>query len=184
MKMGLVLTKGNFMAGYKLTMRHELERRYTELRKQSIQMANQVLRMPDVSLTLVDSASYAAFERWQNHPDRKVDWDWPTSWQAWKLNYPKRFECATWKGSRLIGFAMGRPTYHATGLRLDYIEKSPTATEPHLDLTYLALYTYATLLGATHVKIMNPINREVRDYYEQKGFIYDLKSNSCIRRIV
>lgn len=172
------------MTGFKLAMREELERRYGELRKQSIFMANQALRMPNTKLTLVDGASYEAFRRWENSPNRLVDWDWPTSWVSWKMNYPKRFECATWKGSRLIGFAMGRPTYQATGLRLDYIEKSPEASEPHLDLTYLALYAYATLLGATHVKIMNPINKDVRDYYEQKGFKYDLKSNSCIRRIV
>ena len=172
------------MVGYKLKMRDDLERRYGELRRQSIQMANQALRIPDTKLTLVDKTSYAAFACWQNHPSRLVDWDWPTSWHSWKMNYPKRFECATWKGSRLIGFAMGRPTYHATGLRLDYIEKSPAASESHLDLTYLALYAYATLLGATHIKIMNPINKGVRDYYEQKGFKYDFRSNSCIRRIV
>ncbi len=149
------------MAGFKPRMREELECRYNELRMQSIRLANQALRIPDVRLALVDSASYAAFERWQHHPKRKVDWDWPTSWLNWKINYPKRFECATWKGNKLIGFAMGRPTYHATGLRLDYIEKSPEASEPHLDLTYLALYSYATLLGAMHVKIMNPINKDV-----------------------
>jgi hypothetical protein len=164
-------------------MREELERRYGELRRQSLEMANQALRMPGVKLTLVDNASYAAFSNWQHHPERKVDWDWPTSWHSWKMNYPKRFECATWKGRQLVGFAMGRPTYQATGLRLDFIEKSPVANEPHLDLTYLALYSYATLLGASHVKIMNPINEEVRFYYESKGFKYDEKSNSCIRRI-
>lgn len=172
------------MTGYKLRMRDELERRYTELRRQSIQMANQALRMPDTRLTLVDNASYDAFRRWEHHPIRKVTWDWPTSWMSWKTQYPKRFECATWKGSRLIGFAMGRPTYQATGLRLDYIEKSPEASEPHLDLTYLALYAYATLLGASYVKIMNAINKDVRDYYEQKGFKYDPGTNSCIRRII
>ncbi len=78
---------------------------------------------------------------------------------------------------------MGRPTYRSTGFRLDYIEKSPEASEPHLDLTYLALYSYATLLGATHVKIMSPINKQVRECYEHKNFIYDRKSNSCIKRI-
>jgi len=172
------------MVGFKLSLRDELERRYSEFREQSIRLANQSIRTPGVKLALVDNASYAAFNKWEIHPDRKVTWDWPTSWQSWKLRYPKRFECSTWSNSRLVGFAMGRPTYHATGLRLDYIEKSPEASEPHLDLTYLALYAYATLLGATHVKIMNPTNKEVRDYYEAKGFKYEQKSNSCIRRIV
>ena len=79
---------------------------------------------------------------------------------------------------------MGRPKYHATGLFLDYIEKSTEASAPHLDLIYLALYSYATLLGARYVKIMNPINPKVRDYYEHKGFQYDQKTNSCIRRII
>lgn len=169
---------------HKFTMREELERRYGELRKQSIQMANQALHMPNTKLALVDAAAYEAFRSWEDNPNRKVNWDWPTSWMSWKSNYPKRFECATWSDNRLIGFAMGRPTYQSTGLRLDYIEKSPVASEPHLDLTYLALYAYATLLGATYVKIMNPANKDVKDYYEQKGFKYDPKSNSCIRRII
>lgn len=171
------------MEGFKPRMREELERRYGELRNQSITLANQALRTANVRLSLVDNQAYAAFQRWESHPDRQVDWDWPTSWMGWKINYPKRFECATWNNNKLIGFAMGRPTYHATGLRLDYIEKSPEANESHLDLSYLALYAYATLLGANHVKIMNPINNDVRDYYESKGFKYDQKSNSCIRRI-
>lgn len=144
------------MTNYKLRMREELERRYSELRQQSIKLANEAIRIPGVKLSLADYASYAAFRRWESHPERLVDWDWPRSWQSWKARYPKRFECATWKGSRLIGFAMGRPTYHASGLRLDYIEKSPEASEPHFDLTYIALYAYATLLGATYIKIMNP----------------------------
>jgi len=172
------------MTGYKLRMRDELERRYGALRKQSITLANDALRLPDTRIALVDQTAYTAFQKWQNHPERKVSWDWPQAWSSWKINYPKRFECASWKGNRLIGFAMGRPTYHATGLRLDYIEKSPEASEPHLDLTYLALYSYATLLGASYVKIMNPINTDVKDYYERKGFVYDQHSNSCIRRII
>ncbi|BFM11059.1 hypothetical protein R50072_12120 [Simiduia litorea] len=171
------------MAGLQLRMRDELERRYAELRRQSILMANQAIRSPNTRLALVDNAAYEAFRHWENHPKRRVDWDWPTSWMSWKAQYPKRFESATWHDSRLVGFAMGRPTYHATGLRLDYIEKSPTANEPHLDLTYLAMYAYATLLGATYVKIMNPINDDVRDYYEHKGFKYNRTNNCCIRRI-
>ena len=172
------------MEGFKLTMKDELERRYGELRKQAIAMANQALRTSDIRLSLVDATSYEAFRRWQNHPRRQVDWNWPSGWLTWKTHYPKRFECATWKGSRLIGFAMGRPTYQATGLRIDFIEKSPEASEPHLDLTYLALYAYATLLGATHVKLMNPINAKVKDYYEKRGFVFDPRTNCCIRRII
>ena len=171
------------MEGCKARMREDLEYRYGKLRRQSIELANQALITPNVKLSLVDSQAYTAFERWEFHPDRKVDWDWPGSWGIWKKNFPKRFECATWNNDKLIGFAMGRPTYQATGLRLDFIEKSPEATESHLDLSYLALYAYATLLGANHVKIMNPINKDVRDYYVSKGFKYDQKSNSCIRRI-
>lgn len=172
------------MTGYQLRMRDELERRYAELRRQAIQMANQALRTPDVRLSLVNNASYSAFRRWEHHPQRMTEWDWPSAWLCWKARYPKRFESATWEGDQLVGFAMGRPTYQATGLRIDYIEKSPSTNEPHLDLTYLALYAYATLLGASHVKIMNPMNRDVREYYEQKGLRYDAKSNSCIRRII
>ncbi|WP_444936103.1 hypothetical protein ACJJIW_19325 [Microbulbifer sp. JMSA004] len=63
------------MAACKLSMREELERRYTELRRQLIQTANEALDLPDTRLALVDSASCAAFRHWENHSNRKVDWD-------------------------------------------------------------------------------------------------------------
>lgn len=44
------------MTGYKPRMRDELESRYSEIRKQSIRLANQALRMPDVKLAPVDIA--------------------------------------------------------------------------------------------------------------------------------
>lgn len=95
------------MQGYKLRMREELERRYGELRRESIDIANEMLRTPGIKISLVNEASFAEFRRWECHPNRVVDWNWPASWQSWKLHYPKRFECATWNGGRLIGFALG-----------------------------------------------------------------------------
>ncbi len=60
-------------------MRDELERRYHQLRKQSISLANQALITPNVKLTLVDHVSYAAFKKWKDHPDRRLEWNWPSS---------------------------------------------------------------------------------------------------------
>ena len=73
------------MTGYKLRMRDELEHRYGELRMQSIRLANNALRIPDTRISLVDATAYAAFQRWSNHQNRKVDWDWPNAWHSWIL---------------------------------------------------------------------------------------------------
>jgi hypothetical protein len=57
-------------------MRELLERRYGELRRQSIYyMANQALRTPDIRISTVDSTAYVAFEQWRHHPAGVVDWD-------------------------------------------------------------------------------------------------------------
>jgi hypothetical protein len=171
------------MAGLRPRMREELEQRYNRLRLDALNSANQVFDDPDIRLTLVDHATYAAFRQWDRQPNRIKDWDWPSTLMEWKLRFPKRFEAAAWKSNKLAGLSLGRPTYAGTGLRLDYIEKAPVTEIRLVETMLVALTTYATLLGANHLKIMHPVNEAVRDYYVSFGFTYIPGQDCCIRRL-
>jgi hypothetical protein len=164
-------------------MREELEQRYNKLRLDALNSANQVFDDPSIKLKLVDGATYAAFQQWGKQPSRIKDWDWPTTFQEWKMKFPKRFEAAAWKNNKLAGLSLGRPTYAGTGLRLDYIEKSPVTDIRLVETMLVALTTYGTLLGANHLKIMHPVNAAVRDYYVSFGFSYISEQDCCIKRL-
>lgn len=171
------------MSGLHLRMREELELRYNKLRIDALNSANQVFDDPRVRLKLVDSATYDAFQQWDKQPNRIKDWDWPSTLQQWKMKFPKRFEAAAWKNNNLVGLSLGRPTYAGTGLRLDYIEKAPVTDIRLVEIMLVALTAYGTLLGANHLKIMHPVNSEVRDYYVSFGFTYFRDQDCCIKRL-
>ena len=169
-----------------LRMKQALEQQYHHYRKEALSIASEMLLLDNtgISLQLVDAVTYEAFLQWQYHHQRYKVWDWPYTFQQWKMHYPKRFEVAAWKEGKLVGLSLGRPTYASTGLRLDFIEKAPDARNVKLlDAVYIALRAYAAALGANHIKIMHPVNSEVREYYVSKGFAYDRKQDCCIRRL-
>ena len=92
-----------------------------------------------------------------------------------RRRYPKRFEVAIWDASSLIGVSLGRPTYAGQHLRLDIIEARPRSLGPRsavLPDVLLAYTVYAQMLDAKSIRIMNPINAEVRAYYERAGYRY------------
>lgn len=70
-------------------------------------------------------------------------------------------------------------------LRLDLIEGNPEkpsgvkAFEP----VFLAMVGYAEALGASELRIMNPINGDVRRYYERFGFAYINKGDYLYIRL-
>ena len=169
----------------KLRMKEKLEKQYDIYRIEALRTANEILssQRNGVSLTQADNRAYSAFQKWENNPHRAKTWDWPNTYMSWKLQYPKRFEAAAWKGGKLVGLSLGRPTYAGTGLRLNFIEKAPQSEISLLDITYIALSAYAALIGADHINIMHPVNAFVRDYYVRKGFSYNAKSDCCTRRV-
>lgn len=169
-----------------LNLKQQIEQRYDTYRKEALRIASEILALDNtgVSLKLVDAATYRAFEKWESNPQRIKCWDWNYTFQQWKMEHPKRFEAAAWKADKLVGLSLGRPTYASTGLRLDFIEKSPEDGNVQLlDAMFIALRAYAVAIGANHIKIMHPVNSAVKDYYVSKGFAYDRKHDWCIRRI-
>lgn len=88
----------------------------------------------------------------------------------------------------LCSVSLGRPTWSAGKLRLDMIESAPEKTPlsgQTTKLTIIAAETYADIIGASQIRIMNPINSKVRSHYESLGFTYvGGKSDYCIKDLI
>lgn len=142
-----------------------------------------------VSLTGIDFKARTQANAWHSSPFRRVDWPWMKSVGNYAWLNPKRFELAIWyKDLYLSGLALGRPTWSGNKLRLDFIEASPernALTGLVTDITIIAAVAHATAIGASQVRIMNPINEKVRDHYlsSNRGFSYDKHENFCYKDI-
>lgn len=156
----------------------DAENRYQKLRETALQAAQQNFQefgLSGIKATTITPSALVAVKTWNNSRDRKVDWDWRDGYGVFRYRYPKRFEIALWKTTRLIGISMGRPTYNGSSLRLDIVEASPRelGDRPKVIPLVLASYAiYAHLINASEIRIMNPINTEVKNYYESFGYKY------------
>ena len=105
-------------------------------------------------------------------PDRKVGWDWAAGYSVFRFRHPKRFELAAWGQGTLMALSLGRPTYNGNHLRLDFVEAQPRTLGPRpalFDDVLVAYGVYGRLLNAKQIRIMHPVNAEVRSHYENYG---------------
>ena len=86
---------------------------------------------------------------------------------------------ALWHDEMLVSLSLGRPTYNGSRLRLDFIEGNPDKPKDIkvFEPTVLAMVAYAQVLGATELRVMHPINQDVKKYYERFGFSYVSKAD-------
>ena len=152
----------------------DAERRYTELRKTALRViSGQIPSNNNLVLKLIDKPALLESQKWNLSHKRLVKWDWLNSYGAFKYRYPKRFELALWHKQALASLSLGRPTYNGKSLRLDFIEGNPDNTGIKVfPLVMAAMTTYAEALGANELRVMNPINDEVKQYYQKFGLIY------------
>lgn len=81
---------------------------------------------------------------------------------------------------------MGRPTFYGSAMRLDIIEASPSDTgdRPSIFESVLVAYgIYARLINAKQIRIMNPVNDEVKSYYESFGYVYRFKGDYLFKDV-
>jgi len=112
---------------------------------------------------------------WSSIPERKVDFNWENDHRIFMKRYPKRFELAIWYQNKLESLALGRPSYIGSRVRLELIERiavNSMLKGKAFAITELALIAYANLLGANEVRIMKPVNENVKNYYIKKGYSY------------
>jgi hypothetical protein len=70
-------------------------------------------------------------------------------------------------------------------LRLNFIEGNPDKPDGMkvFEYTFLAMAGYAQVLGAEELRIMNPINADVRRYYQTFGLTYVAKDDYLYIRL-
>lgn len=92
---------------------------------------------------------------------------------------------ALWHGTSLVSLSLGRPTYNGSKLRLDFIEGNPEKPDgiKAFEHTFIAMVGYAQVLGADELRVMNPINSDVKRYYETFGLNYVPKSDYLYIRL-
>lgn len=163
----------------------DAERRYHEIRKTALRViSGEIQSAANLDFRLIDDNALSASQIWKQSKQRLVDWDWFNNYGSFKFRYPKRFELALWHRNNLASLSLGRPTYHGTGLRLDFIEGNPDIREIKVfPIMMAAITTYAEALGANEVRVMNPINEEVKNYYQKFGLIYIAKGDYLYSRL-
>jgi len=171
-----------------LATHKDAEERYTTIRQAVIDEANQQFirnGQHGLKAKLIDASALNASTTWNASSRRHVDWDWIQGYNDFRFRHPKRFEMALWQGQKLASLTLGRPTYMGARLRLDYIEGNPDKSEDIqvFQFTFIAMAIYANALGADELRIMNPINKTVRGYYERFGFSYIAKGNYLTIRL-
>ncbi|WP_062265261.1 hypothetical protein [Endozoicomonas arenosclerae] len=162
--------------------------RYEVFRQQARTLAHEELPRrlkKELHLSSVDSRALNAFKIWRDMPERRVDWDW-TFASKYCFRYPKAFDLSVWHGSRLCSLSLGRPTYHGTSMRLDFIERTPKNSLFASDMfriSLLAYETYASLIGADYLRVVEPMNQKLIDYYTSHDtgftFVPATKGNPC-----
>lgn len=160
-----------------LATHRDAEERYTAIRKAVIGQVNQDLvnrREHGNKARLIDIETLAHSKQWERSSKRRVDWDWMSGYSAFKFRYPKRFEMALWHNNKLASLTLGRPTYSGHRMRMDFIEACPEKPSDLkiFEISLFAIGIYAQMLGADELRIMNPINTQVRDYYASFGLSY------------
>ncbi|WKD50525.1 hypothetical protein [Microbulbifer spongiae] len=166
------------------------EERYEHYRELARRSAAEAIPMELKNQIRFDKIRFQALvqaKSWEGSPLRKVDWNWSREYELYSFTNPKRFELSIWHRHQLCALSLGRPTWSGARLRLDSLEAAPhnhPLRSKVLALTLLALEEYAEQIGAHEIRIMEPVNEKVRDYYSSKGFTYNPRGDYCWRSIV
>jgi hypothetical protein len=161
-----------------LATHQDAEHRYETYRSMVREHVKEALPYGDssqISLSGLDSKALSQAKLWREIPERKVDFNWEADTKTYRKMYPKRFELAIWYQNRLESLSLGRPSFNGGRLRLELTERiagHSMLKGRAFAITELALIAYANLLGADEIRIMEPINENVRDFYVKKGYSY------------
>ncbi|MGI9279843.1 MAG: hypothetical protein ACR2PX_09450 [Endozoicomonas sp.] len=160
-----------------LATHRDAENRYSIIREAVLDQVNQdFANRGEINnrVKLIDNTALTQSKNWDYSSKRRVDWDWVEGYANFKFRYPKRFEMALWHSGKLASLTLGRPTYTGQRMRLDLIEACPEkpADLKVFEISLFAIGIYAETLGAHELRIMNPINTQVRDYYARFGLTY------------
>jgi len=148
---------------------------------------SQAILKSTLTFSGIDVNCINELRKWEMSGSRRVAWDWDKMLKTYRPE-PKRFEIAIWHNEHwLCSASIGKLTSQGGKLRLDLIESNPNGTilvGLVIDINIKSYEVYARAIGATELRIMNPVNDAVKDYYlSKKGFSYNKKENFCFMEI-
>lgn len=159
----------------------EFKEKYSNYRQQVYKAVPDVINMPHVKLTPINSEALAQNSTW--HAAGRIPpnggWDWETWVSHYRRKHHKRFEAAIWYGKQLCGLCLGKASGNNIHVRLEILEGSPSSNHPlrgriaFIALTATELYGYAC--GANQVRIIDPVQGAVNSY---KALGYVLKAGT------
>ena len=141
----------------------------------------------EIILSPFDFSTTSKLKEWKQSGKRIANWDWEAVRKKYRT-HPKRFEVAIWyRNNFLSGASIGRPTRNGSKLRLDFIEATPLHSPLSgliTDIVISSASRYANAIGATQLRIMQPVNERVKNLYLSKpGFSFNREGNFCVKDI-
>ncbi|MBX3191880.1 MAG: hypothetical protein KF819_33120 [Labilithrix sp.] len=118
-----------------------------------------------ITLGPIDQAALASWRlRWENHPQRRVAWDWSALRRRFG-HRPCRYELAIHIQGNAVGLAVGRISHGRSVVRIDMIEGFPG---PHPLKRWIipVAVEFGSVLGqaylARHLRLIDPSPHVVR----------------------
>jgi hypothetical protein len=129
---------------------------------------------PELRLAEIDARALAAWrEQWTDpHPSGSGGWDWQTLSDKFRRN-PAAFTLALWSRDLLCGLAVGsasqrRATGERAAVSVQFVESIPRRVHPMKGdvglIATTAVAAYGAAIGATHVRLANPLEGAVHIY--------------------
>ena len=130
-----------------------------------------------VNLDSINAKELAIAKTWEFHDGRHPDfgYDWNKHVSKYVRRSPKHFDLSIRSHGVLCGLSIGKPTWAGKKMRIDVIEGSPynhPLKNKIVTVTVAAFSAYARLIGASQIRIMEPINDGVTALYKRHGFTY------------
>lgn len=147
--------------------------RYNSPREQARALAAEALPphlYGKLTLGPVDYQALTVFRALQTSQGA-AEFDWQLS-PSYCNRYPKAFDLAVWYSKALCSFSLGRPTFNGTEMRLDFVEKFTKEVlfaGEMFGVSLLAYEAYGKLIGANKLRIMDPQNKKLIEYYSSHG---------------
>lgn len=161
-----------------LATHQDAERRYESFREMARDAIQKELPYTDrnnIRLSNICQKALMQAKLWDEDPNRLVDWPWGSDYRDYSYRNPKRFELAAWYGNTLAGLSLGRPSYAGTRLRLEFIESRPSSSPLKgriVPITISVAELYANVIGAEELRIIDPIDEKLIEYYSSFGYRY------------
>ncbi|MCS0029956.1 hypothetical protein NB572_20855 [Vibrio alginolyticus] len=155
------------------------EQNYQNIRQQVLKGANLIVNEQGSSLVdfrNIDSVALAQAKLWEDNYERHDDasWSWNKGFRSYAYRHPKRLDLAIWyANAQLCGLSIGKPSNNGSKMTLDIIEGAPQKHPLKRQIVKLSIAvfeTYAERIGATQLRIMRPVNKDVISYYKSYGF--------------